>query len=171
MRTMRSLNIDLDELATAMDQIERDVNEWYLDTQTGEVVLVDTEFIDLDEDEDDEQEKADEPEWQKDARETARLVEENADRFVRIPESDRNEAYRLMEEFIETVHDERAGDLLARAIAGKGAFRRFKDTLFEFPVIRQQWFDFEASRKRARAEEWLESIDLRSTWQPASKRD
>jgi hypothetical protein len=164
---MRPVNINLDDLADAMDQTDRDLNEWYLDTQTGEVVLVNTDIGDLEDDEEEPDENA--PDWQKDARETARLVEENPDRFVNIPESDRHEAYRLMEDFIATVHDERANDLLARAIDGKGAFRRFKDTLAEFPVIRQQWFDFEAARKRQWAEEWLQSISLRSTWQPEKR--
>ena len=164
---MHSLNINLDELADAMDQLDRDLNEWYLDTQTGKVVLVDTESIDLEEDEEELDEDA--PDWQKDERETARLDKENPDRFVNIPENDRHEAYRLMEDFIATVRDDRANDLLARAIEGKGAFRRFKDTLSEFPVIRQQWFDFEAARKRQWAEEWLESIGLRSTWQPQKR--
>ena len=162
---MRSLNINLDELAEAMDQIDRDLNEWYLDTQTGQIVVVET---DLDEDEEENEDDDDAPAWQKEERPTARLVEEYPDRFVNIPENDRHEAYQLMEEFIATVRDERANDLLARAIDGKGAFRRFQDTLLEFPVIRQQWFDFEAARKRQWAEEWLESIGLRSTWQPST---
>ncbi len=36
-----------------------------------------------------------------------------------------------MADFAETITDERAGRRLARAIQGKGAFRRFKDELHE----------------------------------------
>jgi hypothetical protein len=170
---MRSLPIDLDELALAMDQRDRDTNDWYLDTQTGEVVLVMQEFMDEDEDDDDESEEdGDLPEWQQEGREEARKVrDDTADRFVWIPQNDSSESFRLMEDFIETVRDERAKDLLSRAIDGKGAFRRFKDTLFEFPKIREQWFTFESQQKREWAANWLESIDLQSTWQPPPKRD
>jgi len=65
------------------------------------------------------------------------------------------ESYRDMEDFIDRVRDPRASDLLARAIEGRGAFRRFKDTLFEFPDVRQAWFAFHDARMRRRAVEWL----------------
>jgi hypothetical protein len=157
---MRSLPINLDELAEAMDQTMRDVNEWYLDTQTGQVILIQT---DIGGDEDDEEEDdADLPEWQRKAREQVRLVHNDAtDRFVHIPENESRDSYGLMEEFIDGLQHERAKDLLARAIDGKGAFRRFKDTLTEFPEIRGQWFAFENQRKREWAEEWLEEIGLK----------
>src|SRR5947199_401104 len=41
-----------------------------------------------------------------------------------------SESYSDMADFAEGVSDVRARDLLLRAIAGRGAFRRFKDTLF-----------------------------------------
>jgi hypothetical protein len=39
--------------------------------------------------------------------------------------------YQDMADFAELVSDERAGRRLARAIQGRGAFRRFKDELHE----------------------------------------
>jgi predicted nucleotidyltransferase len=56
-----------------------------------------------------------------------------------------------MEDFVACVRDRRARDLLARAISGRGAFRRFKDTLFEFPELREQWFGFHEARMLRRA--------------------
>jgi predicted nucleotidyltransferase len=44
---------------------------------------------------------------------------------------------------------------LDRAIAGRGAFRRFKDTLIEFPGLREGWFAFHDARMSRRALEWL----------------
>jgi predicted nucleotidyltransferase len=66
-----------------------------------------------------------------------------------------DEAYADMEEFVARVRDPRARDLLDRAIAGRGAFRRFKDTLFEFPELRAAWFAFHDARIERRAIEWL----------------
>jgi hypothetical protein len=100
------------------------------------------------------------------------ILEDPGDRFIRVPQNDSSESFGLMEEFIESVRDERAKDLLSRAIDGKGAFRRFKDTLFEFPKLREQWFAFENRQKWEWAADWLKSIGLESTWQPpAPKRD
>lgn len=53
------------------------------------------------------------------------------------------------------MRDPRARDLLERAIAGRGAFRRFKDTLFEFPELRKSWFEFHDARMMRRALQWL----------------
>ncbi len=46
-------------------------------------------------------------------------------------------------------------DRLARAISGRGAFRRFKDRLSERPVLMTRWHAFSADRQRGRARSWL----------------
>jgi predicted nucleotidyltransferase len=66
-----------------------------------------------------------------------------------------HEAYGDMEDFVERVRDPRARDLLGRAIEGRGAFRRFKDTLLEFPELREAWFAFHDARMERRALHWL----------------
>jgi hypothetical protein len=168
---VRSLPINLDELAEAIDLIDSLELHHFLDTQTGEIVSVSDEFYDEDADPDEESEEdADLPDWQEPKRELARtIMKDDAGRFQDIPAVDRHESYRLMEEFIGTVQQDRPRDVLSRAIDGKGAFRRFKDALLDFPVLREQWFDFHAKRKREWAEEWLESIGLRSTWAPPKR--
>src|SRR6266542_3847630 len=76
--------------------------------------------------------------------------------LVRIDTIPSREAYGDMEVFIGRVRDPRARDLLLRAIAGRGAFRRFKDTLLEFPELRKTWFGFHDARTERRAILWLE---------------
>jgi Uncharacterised protein family (UPF0158) len=66
-----------------------------------------------------------------------------------------HEGYRDMADFVAGVHHRRAAELLDRAITGRGAFRRFKDTLFEFPELREQWFRYRDARSRRRALRWL----------------
>jgi hypothetical protein len=70
------------------------------------------------------------------------------------------EAYGDMEDFVERVRDPRARELLTRAIEGRGAFRRFKDTLLEFPELREAWFAFHDARMERRALEWLAATGL-----------
>ncbi len=76
-------------------------------------------------------------------------------KLVRIDPIPSRETYGDMEDFIERVRDQRAHELLERAIAGRGAFRRFKDTLLEFPALRQAWFGFHDARMQRRAIRWL----------------
>ncbi|MET0972006.1 MAG: UPF0158 family protein [Thermoleophilaceae bacterium] len=68
--------------------------------------------------------------------------------------------YADMEAFVAAVRDPRARDLLERSIAGRGAFRRFKDTLLDYPELRRAWFQFHDSRGERRAIEWLIEHEL-----------
>jgi hypothetical protein len=65
------------------------------------------------------------------------------------------DAYRDMVEFAESVADAVASDLLLRALEGRGAFRRFRDTLSEFPVLRDRWFEHSNAASECRAIDWL----------------
>jgi Uncharacterised protein family (UPF0158) len=66
-----------------------------------------------------------------------------------------------MADFAEAITDQRAGRRLARAIEGKGAFRRFKDELREeFPHLLEVWFAFRDVRARRRAVQWLADNEL-----------
>jgi predicted nucleotidyltransferase len=65
------------------------------------------------------------------------------------------DAYGDMQDFIGRVRDSSARNQLERAIAGRGAFRRFKDTLLDFPELRQAWFAFHDVRMERRAIQWL----------------
>jgi hypothetical protein len=75
--------------------------------------------------------------------------------WVRIRRTESHESYRDMADFVASVHRRRAADLLDRAINGPGAFRRFKDTLVEFPDLRHTWYRFRDARGRRRALAWL----------------
>ena len=64
--------------------------------------------------------------------------------------------YQDMADFIDLVSDDRASRRLARAINGRGAFRRFKVELNEeYPHLLQPWYDFRDTRAARRAVEWL----------------
>jgi hypothetical protein len=57
--------------------------------------------------------------------------------------------------------DERAARRLARAIQGKGAFRRFKDELHEeHPELLPAWYAFRDARATRRAVQWLADNSL-----------
>jgi Uncharacterised protein family (UPF0158) len=77
------------------------------------------------------------------------------DRLVGIDPLPATVGYEDMQEFVGHVRDPRAGRLLARAITGRGAFRRFKDTLLDWPDLRRAWFRFHDARGEQRAIRWL----------------
>jgi hypothetical protein len=67
-----------------------------------------------------------------------------------------------MVEFIGSVADERLANRLDDAIRGRGAFRRFADTLRRQSEDElSRWFEFADERKRGRARAWLADIGYR----------
>jgi hypothetical protein len=61
-----------------------------------------------------------------------------------------------MAEFAEGISDEPAGRRLARAIEGRGPFRRFKNELHDgYPQLLPAWYAFRDARAKRRAVEWL----------------
>ena len=69
--------------------------------------------------------------------------------------------YQDMADFADQLSDDRAGRRLARAIRGKGAFRRFKDEMHEeHPQLLPAWYAFRDARAHRRAVEWLTDHSL-----------
>lgn len=69
--------------------------------------------------------------------------------------------YQDMADFTAQVGDERVGRRLARALQGKGAFRRFKAELHEeFPHLVPAWYAFRDARARRRVVQWLADNSL-----------
>jgi hypothetical protein len=64
--------------------------------------------------------------------------------------------FQDMADFAERISDESAGRRLARAIQGKGAFRRFKNELHEdYPDLLPAWHAFRDVRAARRTVDWL----------------
>jgi hypothetical protein len=74
-----------------------------------------------------------------------------------------------MELFIASVEDPGRAERLARAIAGRGAFRRFKDELARWPGYLERWYAMSEERHRGRARSWLTAAGYRVL--PAARRD
>lgn len=126
--------LDLDEVATALSDQTDYEHRWLVDPRTGEITFwtsdtgIDGENpVDLDELD-----------------------------LLPIDPLPPSVWYEDMADFAEGMSDEAAGRRLARAIRGKGAFRRFKDELYEeYPALVPVWHAFRDARAKRRAVEWL----------------
>lgn len=66
------------------------------------------------------------------------------------------DGYRDMRDFAVGLRDERLAEPLARALSGRGAFRRFKDTLADAgDDLLARFHVFSEERRRGRARAWL----------------
>ncbi len=139
MAEARRLPVDLGELCEALDDSSAE-HAWYVDLETGEILLL-SELMD-------------------DLAELQERLDASPERYERVPSVESWQAYRDMEDFIDTIEDAHIAELLEVAIAGRGAFGRYKDVLARFPDKRERWFHFKDERLMRRALEWLEEIGV-----------
>lgn len=62
-----------------------------------------------------------------------------------------------MVECIEQLKDKKVKERFSNVINRKSPFRNFKDTLYDYPEIQKQWFDYREKRLIKIAQEWLKS--------------
>ena len=123
--------VDLADLALALEDHSRE-HSWWLDPDTGRL----------------------EPHFLDDFGEVA-LDEDQAGRLIGVEPLPPAVGYADMQDFVAHVREPRTREMLERAIAGKGAFRRFKDSLLDHDELRRAWFEFHDARGERRAIEWL----------------
>lgn len=76
--------------------------------------------------------------------------------WIEVDDVDSHTQYEDMTDFADAVADPVLGDRLRRALEGRGAFRRFKDAIYDAPEeLRQQWFIVSGARQASRAARWL----------------
>jgi hypothetical protein len=71
--------------------------------------------------------------------------------------------YGWMAEFAETVAGRILREMLDLALDGRGAFRRFKDVLSNYPAERERWFAFQQERFDQEMQEWLAENEIEPT--------
>lgn len=98
--------------------------------------------------------------WDEEEKEIAELIDMEWDRFIRLPGQYEIHEYRMMEEFIDELDDQKMQAELYHAIQGRGAFRRFKDKI-RYEGIEQNWYDFQNESYRKFALLWCEENHIR----------
>lgn len=142
---MRKVKANLSELMDAFDDC-RIGDEFYLDVKTGELLRVSDEFMERDETE-----------------KIYERLDSEPERYLSIPTESSREGYQDMVAFTESLEDENLKEKLWIALDGKGAFRRFKDVLLNYPEKREEWFKFQDERLEKRVREWLEENEIELT--------
>ena len=136
-------SVDRDMLEMAMEDSDL-ANMHFLNLVTGEVVFF-SEYVGLsDEDE--------------------RLLEEidGSNDYVAIERIPSHEAYQWMVDFVNEIvvpADELSAEKLSIALNGRGAFRRFKDTLHRVDDRwLQAWYQWRDKQLQAAVDEWLKDV-------------
>jgi len=84
----------------------------------------------------------------------------NWENYEELPDKFVINEYEIMENFCGSVQNKRISDALYSAIRGRGAFRRFKDTIIRFGV-EKDWYRFREEAFRYIAIRWCDDNEIR----------
>ena len=128
------MKVKLSEIIDAIESADQ-YSQYFLDKETGKVAFVSEMGMTYDE-----------------QQEIYDVLDEHG--FYRLPTSYDIHEYKIMEDFVYSLPDP-ACDRLSIAISGKGAFRRFRDTVRRLGLS-EQWYAWRDNAFRRLAVEWCE---------------
>jgi len=145
--------VKLDVIIEALELADDSLSS-YLDLQTGEVFSITEEEFDLAEDL--ETVLEDLPNWQGEAVEHARSIQEQEGRrYIALPGKFDIHEWAIMDRFSATLKDTQVRNDFHRGIRGAGAFRLFKHLLTQYNLW-DAWNRFKQVELRHMAIQWCE---------------
>ena len=126
--------IEMDFLLMALEDSDYS-NEHYLDSETWKVI----------------------PYWSS-LEELPWISEEDLKKdkkYIQIDPIPSYEGYKIMEDFIWKIENEKIRNHLSEIISKKKPFYNFKEAIFNYPEIREKWFEYHNNKIEEIALEWL----------------
>ena len=162
---MKKLPISYLDLELCLEDHTRDINQYYLDTETGEVITIDQSLYSQWED-GEEIEKEDLPPWQQDQFDSMMAVfnDVNEQRLKMVPEFDAIDEADTMRLFVRKVENRAITNELFDALDGPKSFRRFRAMLNRHPAVRSQYDQFQEQEYQVFLENWLQEIGIEPEW-------
>jgi yecA family protein len=137
---MKTLPVDVGQLAAALEDHSRELGAYYFDSHSGEIVLLSEEL------------RGSDKRWN--------IVSNSVGRFIAIESMDSREGFAIMEEFVATLPPSPLQEKLNWSLEGPKPFGRFRDTLNHNLEQRAQWLEFRNAAMRKIALEWLTDHDI-----------
>ncbi|MFC3909058.1 UPF0158 family protein [Legionella dresdenensis] len=141
--------VKLSDIINALE-FQFDESSSFIDKRTNEVCVISDEELSYAEDGND-----DYPGWMEENIAIAKAYLEDDSNFIALPLQEEVNEYRIMENFANSITDKHNQDKLFIALSGKGAFRRFKDTV-NFLGIADGWYKYRDDQYKKFALEWCE---------------
>ena len=147
-------NINIRDVIQEMDGLSDNFKAFF-NIRTGEFITLSDEDMGAAE----EGEQLDDyPDWQQEVIQETKDVQ-FTDNYLALPSKYDIHEYEIMKSFCYTVEDDELHDSLLHAISGRGAFRIFKDTIYEHGIT-DDWYEYRYQAFREIAIDWQESHDI-----------
>ena len=86
----------------------------------------------------------------------------SSDDYLELPSAFDIHEYEIMERFCLSIPDQKISDVVLDKIKGSGAFRRFKDAIYQYDM-EQDWFRYRDAAYKEIAISWLEDKGIAYT--------
>jgi Uncharacterised protein family (UPF0158). len=146
--------ISLRQIAESLDFF---MDNWksYLNKKTGEIIEIQIEYLSIAEESEDDDDFSEYEDWEQDSIRDAITILENWSDFVELPDKEEVNEYSIMEDFCYSLNNDKLSNKLCNAISGKGAFRRFKDVIYQHD-IENDWYAYKHKALCEIARKWCE---------------
>lgn len=136
------MKVKLEEVIEALDAANPEM-EFYYSTKTEEILMVFDGMVNGD-----------------DNKELIEEIEEGwIEDYIPLPDQYQIHEYSMMGDFVYEHTTGKAQEQLEHAMQGRGAFRRFKDKLFDLD-LEKQWYKFRDKAYEKIAREWCEKYKI-----------
>jgi len=135
MKKTDKIKIDTQMLVVALED-NSGMGDYYLNLKSGKIELISRGFL---------------PEQE----EIKKEIEELNENFLDITPIPSSKSYQIMVSFVEQLKIEKIKIRMLNVLNRKKPFDNFKNTLLNFPEIREQWFRYHDEKMKEIAREWL----------------
>ncbi|MGM0437850.1 MAG: UPF0158 family protein [Bacillota bacterium] len=94
------------------------------------------------------------PEWQQESIKIAVEILSTND-YIKLPEDDEIDDYEIVKDFCYSIEDRELREEILNVIDEKGAFRKFKDKIYEYDLA-DDWYEYQDKRFKEIAVDWCE---------------
>jgi hypothetical protein len=151
--------VKLSAILDVLDEIN-EMTEAFLDRRTGQIIVLSEEEL-LAAQAEDEPDYC--PEWQQKAIREARIIlqaeVDQPDRYIAMKDHFDIDEWEMMHLFAESLPDHRQASSLLSSIRGRGAFRRFKDHIYQMQLA-DAWYRFREEQYRLEALQYAAALGL-----------
>ena len=132
-----AIRVKLDDIIEGLE-FQSDESSSFLNTKTGEVVLI-TDYAMRAAEDDEPLEEV--PDWEQDLVAIAGEILAETGQYIQLPTKYDIDEYSIMEKFCMSLNNQKISDILCDLISGSGAFRRFKDAVHKYD-IEDEWYKY-----------------------------
>ena len=150
-----AIRVKLDDIIEVLE-FQSDESSSFLNTKTGEVILM-TDYAMRAAEDDEPLEEV--PDWEQDLVAIAGEILAETGQYIQLPTKYDIDEYSIMEKFCMSLNNQKISDILCDLISGSGAFRRFKDAVHKYD-IEDEWYKYRDNAMKEIAIEWCKENNI-----------